>query len=245
MFYLSKNHVQNKPTPLRDWPTFYRQLQQKSSSTMLQRFYAHPPPENHTLLASVPLVALDLETTGLNWQKDSIVSIGLVEFSTTRIRVNTARYWMVNPPTRLHEQSILVHNITHSELASAPDVATILATLMPLLAGKVIVAHHSAIERQFLLRSAQTAFADDWYFPTIDTMALERKLVTERQTWWQRFTRPARPSLQLRACRARYGLPAYRQHQALTDAIACAELFQAQVSRLSEHAVLADFLDRK
>ncbi|WP_454228235.1 hypothetical protein [Propioniciclava flava] len=38
--------------------------------------------------------------------------------------------------------------------------------------------------------------------------------------------------LRLWAARERFGLPAYQAHDALTDALACAELYLAQVAEL-------------
>ncbi len=243
MLYLSKNDLHKKSNVVRDWTAYYHRQHLQARAEIIKNFYQHPPPEPNSLLSSIPLVALDLETTGLNWEEDSIVSVGLVEFSTRRIRLNTARYWVVRPHTLLHEKSILVHNLTHSDIASAPPVASVLTELLPLLAGKVVVAHHTSIERHFLLNAAHNAFSSEWLFPMIDTLALERTLTSKQQSWWQRLFRPVRLSLQLRDCRARYALPAYRQHHALNDAVACAELFQAQVSRLDDEVTLAELLD--
>ncbi|MCW8108189.1 3'-5' exonuclease [Alteromonas ponticola] len=243
MFYLSKKDIQHKPVAVRDWGAYFDQQRDNISNVVLKRFYSQPPPAPNADISLVPLVALDLETTGLNWRTDSIVSMGLVEFSTRRIRLNSARYWVVKPSTQLKEQSILVHNLTHTEFGSAPSVSAILEKMIPLLAGKVVIAHHAAIERNFLLRSVMNAYHCEWYFPMIDTLKLERRLVFEEQPWWKRWLISKQTSLQLRDCRARYGLPAYRQHHALNDAIACAELFQAQISYLGEHIPLAELLD--
>ena len=65
----------------------------------------------------------------------------------------------------------------------------------------------------------------------IDTMSLEARL--HRQSLWARFRRwLGRPpvSIRLHTSRARYGLPAYQGHHALVDALATAELLQAQVA---------------
>jgi len=68
-------------------------------------------------------------------------------------------------------------------------------------------------------------------FPMIDTMSLEARMY--RQTPWARFRRwLGRPpvSIRLNASRERYGLPAYQGHHALVDALATAELLQAQIA---------------
>ena len=43
---------------------------------------------------------------------------------------------------------------------------------------------------------------------------------------------PMRLSLRLWTARERYGLPSYRAHECLIDAIACAELYLAQVAEM-------------
>lgn len=230
MLYITKSDLDNKPLTPPDWYAYFERRKATSSHPVINTFYRQALPDHSLSVDAVPLVALDLETTGLNPGHDSIVSVGLVEFSTSRVRINSARYWVVRPLRPLTEESILIHNLTHSDVASAPPLTKVLSELVPLLTGKIVVAHHTAIERHFLLQAAERIFNEAWLFPMIDTLALERQLTMQSQSWWQRWTRP-RPSLQLRDCRTRYGLPAYRQHHALTDAIACAELFQAQISR--------------
>lgn len=62
----------------------------------------------------------------------------------------------------------------------------------------------------------------------IDTMALERRLVEGHGG----SVRELHGDLTLDACRARRGLPDHQRHSAAADAIACAELFLAQVAQL-------------
>ncbi|MCW8904463.1 MAG: 3'-5' exonuclease, partial [Sedimenticola sp.] len=67
-------------------------------------------------------------------------------------------------------------------------------------------------------------------FPVIDTMALEQYILHRRQSPWARLMRRPLGSLRLGDCRERYGLPHYQAHHALTDALATAELLQAQIA---------------
>ena len=80
-------------------------------------------------------------------------------------------------------------------------------------------------------------------FPVIDTMSLEARL--HRQSLWARFRRwLGRPpvSIRLNASRQRYGLPAYQGHHALVDALATAELLQAQIAHHYQPDTLLDDL---
>ena len=48
---------------------------------------------------------------------------------------------------------------------------------------------------------------------------------------------PPKGSLRLWTARGQYGLPHYPAHQALTDALACAELYLAQTAELRDRGV--------
>ncbi|PKM01882.1 MAG: DNA polymerase III subunit epsilon, partial [Gammaproteobacteria bacterium HGW-Gammaproteobacteria-12] len=50
-------------------------------------------------------------------------------------------------------------------------------------------------------------------------------------SWWDRLRGREPLSIRLADSRLRYGLPLYSAHHALTDALACGELLQAQVAR--------------
>lgn len=182
------------------------------------------------------MVALDLETTGLDARRDVIVSIGLVPFSTARIHSPRARYWVVRPDCPLTSKSIIFHRITHSAVANAPALNALFDDLMQALAGQLVVVHFKQIERHFLNLAAQQIFGDSLLFPVIDTMAIERKYYRDsKRVWWKHLLGAPRPSLRLNDCRARYHLPQYEAHHALVDAQATAELLQAQLSYHYSH----------
>ena len=61
----------------------------------------------------------------------------------------------------------------------------------------------------------------------VDTLDLERRVVAGG---WGRDAGAG--ALRLWAARERHGLPVYRAHEALTDALACAELYLAQRAEL-------------
>lgn len=177
------------------------------------------------------MVAMDMETTGMDSSLHAIVSIGLVPFDMARIRLAERRYWVVHPPRPLVRESVAFHHITHSEVEYAPDLKAVLPDLLEALAGRLVVVHFRHIERPFLDSAVLARLGEGILFPVIDTMSLEARL--HRQSLWARFRRwMGRPpvSIRLHNSRERYGLPAYQGHHALIDALATAELLQAQVA---------------
>ncbi|SDO21520.1 3'-5' exonuclease [Vreelandella arcis] len=214
-----------------DWAAYMQKRAAVSHEPSLKRFFTTPPPSLDTPIAEVPMVALDMETTGLDERRHAIVSIGLVPFTLGRIKLAERRYWVVKPPRPLDEKSITFHHITHSEIANAPDLEAITDTLLDAIAGRIVVVHFRHIERPFLDAAIKARRGEGVMFPVIDTMSLEARIY--RQKLWARFRRwLGRPpvSIRLDASRRRYGLPSYQGHHALVDALATAELFQAQIA---------------
>jgi len=218
-----------KPKPqsgMQDWQAMFKQWAAEAPEGPLKRYYEAGMIAPQTALNNTPLLALDLETTGLDPTQDEIISIGVIPFNHKTIRCQGAQYWMAKPERSLNPESVTIHEITHSELAEAPPLHTILDDILTAFTHQVMVVHCVEIERQFLLEASMKVYGYPLYFPVLDTMDIERQVTYK--PWWQRFGR--RPSLRLDACRQRYKLPRYKAHHALTDALSSAELLQAQIA---------------
>lgn len=227
-----------KPKPASpDWPRRFELRAQAARDSRLQSFYESGVVDPNTPLSETPFVSLDLETTGMDRELDSIVSIGLVPFTLARIHCRESRHWLLRPRRAFSEQSIVIHGITHDQINRAPDLLEVLEPLLGSLAGRVVLVHYRAIERPFLDRAVRTRLGEALEFPVVDTMEIEAGFHRSRKPGLiARVLGRQRVSIRLAACRSRYNLPRYRAHHALTDALATAELFQAQVAhRLDEN----------
>ena len=213
-----------------DWQKRYKQLEKNSKNQCIKEYYSNAILDGNTAISDVPLVALDFETTGLNFNHDDIVSVGLVPFNTRRISCSGSEHWLVNPKHKLDEESIVIHGITHSELINAPDFSKIIKPLLAALAGKVIVVHFAPIERHFLYQALKARLGEGLEFAVIDTLELEKRALRARQGLIGRLLNKKLDSVRLGDSRKRYSLPAYQSHSALTDALATAELLQAQLA---------------
>jgi DNA polymerase-3 subunit epsilon len=213
-----------------NWSAFLKLKAQLSKDARLKKFYDVGTYNDDTKLQDIEFVALDFETTGLDPKKNSIISIGLVPFTLKRIYCNQAKSWFINPKDKLQEDSIIIHGITHSDLKGAPDLRRILDQLLEQLAGKVVVVHYRNIERPFLDLHLRALFKEGIVFPVVDTMQIESNIQRKLAAGFLNRLRGKKPaSIRLGQSRTRYHLPTYQPHDALTDAIATAELLQAQV----------------
>jgi DNA polymerase III subunit epsilon len=213
-----------------NWQAFLQIKANISKDSRLQNFYNRGTYHDETMLNDIEFVALDFETTGLDAAKNSIISIGLVHFNLQRIFCRKAKSWYIDPQDNLREDSIVIHGITHSDLNKAPDLLHVLEQLLDELAGKVVVVHYRNIERDFLDSNLRALFKEGIIFPMVDTMQIEADLQQKNAKGMMNWIKPKRPqSIRLAQSRARYNLPTYQPHDALTDAIATAELLQAQI----------------
>ncbi|MDX1301891.1 3'-5' exonuclease [Photobacterium sp.] len=225
----TKRLLNNTATP--DWPSFFAKIASQAKDSRLKQYYSTEMVSGDTPLRNVPFVALDFETTGLDPRKDGIVSIGLVPFTLQRIRCRESAHWVINPRQPLGDESVVIHGITHSDVNDAPDLLRILEKVLDALAGKIIVVHYQRIEREFMDRALKKRLNEGIQFPVVDTMAIESAIQSRQYGgFWKRLQGKRPNSVRLGKARQRYGLPAYQPHHALTDALATAELLQAQIA---------------
>ncbi|MEC7120273.1 MAG: 3'-5' exonuclease [Pseudomonadota bacterium] len=231
MLYLGKPVDQPQRDNTRNRADFFQKQAAETRDLRLKRYYQAGIVAPETPIGDVPLLAMDFETTGLDPKQNGIVSIGLVPMRLDRIQCHQIHYWILKPRFNLRHDSIVIHGITHSAVADAPDLLSILDTLLQQMAGHVMVVHHAGIERQFLDAALKARIGEGIHFPVIDTMSLEARLYRHgAPSFWQKLLGQPKTSIRLADSRTRYGLPHYRPHHAVTDALACAELLQAQVA---------------
>lgn len=214
-----------------DWPAYMAARAQEVRHPALKAFYQAAWPTADTPMQELAFMALDIETTGLDVKTHSIVSIGLIPLTLERIRSDTAWHQVVRPLGDLVPESVTFHHITHSDVQKAPRFGDVMDILLEKLAGKLAVVHYHPIERGFLDVACRRHCGESLQFPMIDTMEIEARLHPRRRRGWLGRLLGKKPeSIRLADSRSRYGLPSYMAHHALTDALATAELLQAQVA---------------
>lgn len=190
----------------------------------MRNYLDHPFPLAKTDYREVEYLAIDLETTGLDIAEDLILSVGYVGVRGTSIDLSTARHRVVRIDRSIPEATAVIHQITDDEAAQGGELNDILEELLQALAGKVMIAHHARIERGFLTNACKRLWQQGLIMPVVDTQTLALRTFERRQI-------PFKASdLRLHALGDRYNLPRYGAHNALSDALASAELFLAQAA---------------
>lgn len=172
---------------------------------------------------SVTYWALDLETGGLDARRDPILAVGMVPVREGVIRLASRYRTLVRPPDggRIDPGSVLAHQLLWGEVCDAPPLQEVLPEIERRLREGVLLVHQAAIDVAFLRRDFARCGLR-WPSPdVVDTVRLVRKM--------GELTHPDLPGdmqpLNLSRARRAHGLPDYQAHDALTDALATAELF--------------------
>lgn len=200
----------------------------------LAEFYRAGVQDPDTPVAELDLLAVDVEATGLKPGRHQLVSIGWVPLNAGVIDLSGAGYVVLRGTEGFTVgSSAVLHQLTDDEIAAGIEPREALGQLLPALAGRVMLAHFAPMEQGFLSHACREHFSAPLEVDTVDTFALERRHMERMSTY------PRGEDLRLARIRERYGLPRYGNHNALSDALACAELFLAQAAQL-EFSALRD-----
>jgi len=194
------------------------------ASGPLADYYRVPVPDDDTPADRLRLLAIDLETTGLEPARDTILSVGFVPVDGDTIVLAGARQLVVRTEREVGQSAVL-HGITDDVVAAGLPVGAAAAATLEALAGRVLLAHFAQIEVGFLSRVCEQLYGAPLVPPVVDTLVLHDRVINRG------FDDESRAgALRLWNARRRFGLPRYAAHAALMDAVACAELYLAHVA---------------
>jgi DNA polymerase-3 subunit epsilon/ATP-dependent DNA helicase DinG len=151
------------------------------------------------------LIALDLETTGVNSKTDHIIEVGAVKFVDGK-QVDTFSA-LVNPKRKLSSFIVGLTGITQDEVDSAPDWDDVKSDVADFIAGVPIIGHNVGFDASFL--RSHGVKPDGLY----DTMSMAE------------IALPAGPEYSLGRLSQRFGFSHDNPHRALSDALVTRDLF--------------------
>ncbi len=166
-------------------------------------------------------IALDLETTGLQADRDTIIEIGAVKFRGDEILDEWSA--LVNPQRALAHKITRLTGIAQADLDDAPSLNSVLPALKRFIGELPIVGHNIQFDRAFLQRGGYAIFAH-----ALDTFELACILM------------PYASRFSLGKLLDELGIAFPTRHRALDDARAVFQLFNAlldRAARLSPKAI--------
>ncbi|TET85872.1 MAG: hypothetical protein E3J37_00955 [Anaerolineales bacterium] len=152
------------------------------------------------------LVALDLETTGLDPERDTVIEIGAVRFRQSRIEDTWST--LVNPGRPLHPSIIALTGINDDMLSNAPRLSKVLGELSSFVGDLPLLGHSISFDMAFL--QPKGLFR---YNQTLDTLDLASVLL------------PNAGRYGLASLAHALGVPVRTAHRALDDAHTTHQIF--------------------
>jgi DNA polymerase-3 subunit epsilon len=171
----------------------------------------------------VEFASLDFETTGLDRDRDAVVSFGVVPVREGRVVVGEAVHQLVLPAVPSSAESMRIHGILPKDLAHAQPLSVAGQTLRLALGGRFLLAWFASVEIGFL-GSLYGRRSRAWVRRTVDVRQMAIEL--------EHLDQDVRQSLSSAA--ERYGVPVASPHEALDDAMVTAQLFLVLATRLEE-----------
>lgn len=162
-------------------------------------------------LEKVPFVVLDTETTGLNPERDRILSIGALRLQGGRILVREALELYLQQE-HFDSHSVPIHGILREDMHPRIPEAEALRHLVAYIGDAVIVGHHISFDMNVLHRAMVRQGVKPLSNPCLDTGLLYRKTLLKtpllRKKEFYTLDDLAR----------RFDLPCTDRHTALGDA---------------------------
>ena len=169
-------------------------------------------------------VGFDIETTGLDGERDRITEIGAVRWSEGKIVQRFQTF--ADPGMPIPREITELTGITDRDVFDAPPEGEAVAQFLEFAGDLPLVAHNAGFDIGFIAAAAERAgLAFDPVF--VDTLALSQSLLPELR----RF--------KLDMVARALGLPEFRHHRASDDAAVCARIFAALRPRLAQEGAQA------
>lgn len=184
-------------------------------------------------LAEYNFVVFDTELTGLHQRRDEIISIGAVKIVDLRIELSETFHKYVRPQNLKHSDSTLVHRITPEQLRNAPALSEILPEFLRFCGDALMVGHYVTLDMNFLNRACLKLLGGTLSNPSVDTMRLA---MGYKEALFMETHGHAKlsASYNLNDLGLEFGLPAFKPHDALEDALQTAYLFLYLVKKIKQ-----------
>ncbi|MBQ0930213.1 3'-5' exonuclease [Ideonella sp. 4Y16] len=182
-----------------------------------QRFrflYDEPPPDEW--------VSVDCETTGLNPNKDEIISIGAVRIVGNRVMTSEKLQLLVKPSKAVSAEAIKVHGLREQDVAGGLDIDEAMHRLLRFIGPRPLVGYYLEFDAALINRALFPMLGVRLPQPQVEISALY-------YDWKQRTLPPyqhgASIDLRLATMMADLDLPTRHAHDAVNDAIMAALAF--------------------
>ncbi|MCQ6272771.1 3'-5' exonuclease [Pseudarthrobacter sp. R1] len=167
---------------------------------------------------------IDIETTGLDPGKDSIISFGAVPIIEGRISVPHGTSFLIRPECAVGIESAKIHMLRDQDLREMPRIGSYAPAIAAAVEGRIVVAHSAWMEQNFLTHALGRRELP-FRLPIIDTARMAEKALD--------LPPLGRADVSLEYLSQSLGLPTHTPHDALSDALTTAQVFLVLAHKLA------------
>lgn len=182
-------------------------------------------PSNHTPLIALPVLALDLETTGLDVRRDRVVEIAALSLLGDTLHEPAVLDQRIQPGIAIPAAASRIHHIHDGDVIKAPRLESILARLAEHTRDRILFGHHigfdSAILRHEYARRNQ-------YWP--EPMLLDLVLIAGA-------LKPGLMDITLETVCDMLGVEIQQRHSAMGDCLAAVHCWQKLIPLLRDKGI--------
>lgn len=166
-------------------------------------------------------VVVDVETSGLNMEKDRLISIGAVAVVNGLIEINDAFEVVLRQDAASTDQNILIHGIGGTEQRGGIDPADALLAFLAYLGNSQLVAYHASFDKRMIRRAMSEYLGIPFEKSWIDLAWILPELFGEHGF----------EQIGLDGWLNVFGIENIVRHNAVSDAYATANLLQIAIAR--------------
>jgi DNA polymerase-3 subunit epsilon len=186
-----------------------------------------PAPDLDRPLTDLRWVVVDTESSGLDPARDRLLSVGACAVRNQVLRLNEIFEVCIRQTRPSEDDNILVHGISASAQLAGEDAAQALVAFLEFLRGDQPVAFHAAFDATLTARALRTVLG----------VKLRRRWFDAEEMVCALFPHEPGQNRSLDHWLARFGIPGYSRHDALSDAIATAELLLIALEQASAQGI--------
>jgi DNA polymerase-3 subunit epsilon len=170
------------------------------------------------IVADLPIVAIDTETTGRDPATDRVVEVACVRWE--RGEITLRKSWLVNPGRAIPKEAFDVHGISDEAVKDAPAFAAIVPELLEAMTGAIPLAYNAEFDRKMLTSELARLAATPAPPP-----AFQKNVEWIDPLVWARELQKLEKSRALGEVAARLGIEISQAHRATDDAEAALNVF--------------------
>ncbi|WP_051203515.1 3'-5' exonuclease [Hugenholtzia roseola] len=186
-------------------------------------------------LQKARFVVFDTETTGLNMQKDVVISLAALRLEAQTIQIGESLEFFIPRQKTGSKHSITIHQILPQETEGGISESKAIEQWLDFIGTDVLVAHHVGFDvgmmesmmNRVLFPNKETKLA--LLNPQLDTARMEKRL--------QKHLTQNDDAFSLDALSNQYDLRIAQRHTAAGDTLATAQIFLIQLKKLQKRGI--------